>query len=553
MICIHDIQIETCLVCTNDLTLAGCEICGLIGPYNIMQDHAIRQHTPVGLPIPLSDVPIHICSCGIHFHHIDEHLRTHHPFTVKSSTLVCNHDNYNFGTSFWYCKDCIVDSTCRLCNRILKTRYGAIKHFNDMHLSNETAYKKYKCSYAGCSFTFTSHIPDIYTLNNLPQYVLTHLVTHMHQVYACPVSDCKVNMLTCQSIVSHYEIHHFKYKCQMGKDCVLGPWCNSPILHIQPLALHASIVHERNNPQSIYRMKYVDVSDLEYTTYKYPVNEIEERVKAASKRCELEYAPDPDDLTRPSGETLPDDMWLSIMAFMNMEELFTMTKVSHRMRCLATLIAQPFDIFMFNLQSYYIRNLGTVPQLVHYSQMVQNLFLLDKSEIDRIDTSLGIYYLSDVGKYLYDKYLTWDAYKAYVDSQREKETMLLEQIKSREQNRRQVLQTLLTARNLELRDDSKMCSFYILHGHGINGETVEEIVDIMEEMAWLHQNTTYYDTIEARKREYIMDGLWYDLSELIKQAKRRAVRTWVHTHGRDAIDDLPVRIRRMINLDVSIG
>lgn len=78
------------------------------------------------------------------------------------------------------------------------------------------------------------------------------------------------------------------------------------------------------------------MSDLEYTTYKYPVNEIEERVKTASKRCELEYAPDPDDLTRPSGETLPDDMWLSIMAFMNMEELFTMTKVSHRMRCLAT-------------------------------------------------------------------------------------------------------------------------------------------------------------------------------------------------------------------------
>jgi hypothetical protein len=541
MICIHDIQIETCLICTNDSTLAGCEICGLIGSYNVMQDHAIKQHASVSLPIPLSDEPVHVCSCGIHFHHIDEHLRTHHPFTVKSPTLVCNHNNYNFGTSLWYCQECIVDNTCRLCNRILKTPYGAIKHFNDLHLSNETAYKRYKCSYVGCSFTFTSHVPDIYTLDNLPQYVLNHLVKHMRQVYACPVSGCKVNMLTCQSISSHYEIHHFKYECQMGKNCGLGPWCNSPILHIQPLELHASMVSERDNPQSIYRMKYVNVSDLEYTTYKYPVNEIEERVKTARQRCELEYAPNPDDLTRPSGETLPDDMWLSIMAFMDMEELFIMTKVSHRMRCLATLTAQPFDKFMFNLQSYYIKNLSTV----HYSQMVQNLFLLDTSEIDHIDTSLGIYYLFDVGKYLYDKYLTWDAYKAHVDLKKKKEIVLLAQIKLEEQNRRQILTDLLATRSLEIRDDSKMCSFYILNGHGINGETVEEIVDIMEEMAWLYQNTTYFDTIEARKREYIMDGLWYDLSELIKQAKRRAIRTWVQKHG--ATDDLPVRIYRIIN------
>lgn len=35
------------------------------------------------------------------------------------------------------------------------------------------------------------------------------------------------------------------------------------------------------------------------------------------------------------------------MAFMNIKDLFTMTKVSHRMKCLATIKAQSFDKFIF--------------------------------------------------------------------------------------------------------------------------------------------------------------------------------------------------------------
>jgi hypothetical protein len=563
--CIHGDQIQTCDTCVNDPSLVYCEICGLVGPCDVMQEHATENHVPKRLPLPLIDEPIHVCSCGRYFHDIGEHLRACHPFRFRELSIVCDHDIFDIYWSnsstypFWYCKECIVGTTCRLCNRVLKTEHGAIQHFNDVHVSaSSTRMHHYACSFKDCQYTFVSSVSHqyIYNLDYIPRHVMAHLKSkHMQLVYSCPIQSCKFNMLTIRSIQLHYENHHYRYMCALGDNCRLGDWCTTPTQHLLALELHARMVNNRQDARTIYCMKYVDLSDLEFTTCVYPKEEIDRRVQTARKRCELEYAPDPCDLTVPSGETLPSDMWLSIMASMHIDDLFTLTKVNWRIRHLAMMAARPYDKFMFNLKVHCAQACEHVceHESIYSSSITKRVFRMTECDLMGVrTTSLGAYRLCDIGRVLFNKYTTWSAYREYVRQLDEDIAKRKAQAELEQKQRRQILEHALLTRDKELylRDDSQMCRSYILGGRGINGETINEIVDIMEEMKWLYKYTAYPDILDAIKREYIMEARWYQLEVIVEQAKTRAVNMYLDQSGIDDViyNNVPIRLRHRISI-----
>ena len=54
-----------------------------------------------------------------------------------------------------------------------------------------------------------------------------------------------------------------------------------------------------------------------------------------------------------------------------------------------------------------------------------------------------------------------------------------------------------------------MCASYIARGRGLNGETLEEVVEIMAEMHWLHTCIDYSTIVEDLKSDYREYHGWY--------------------------------------------
>ena len=62
--------------------------------------------------------------------------------------------------------------------------------------------------------------------------------------------------------------------------------------------------------------------------------------------------------------------------------------------------------------------------------------------------------------------------------------------------------------------------------HGVNGEPLTHVVDIMHEMTWLYAHTRYSHCVESIKDEYRDNGEWYNINNVVNEAKVLATRSW---------------------------
>ena len=94
------------------------------------------------------------------------------------------------------------------------------------------------------------------------------------------------------------------------------------------------------------------------------------------------------------------------------------------------------------------------------------------------------------------------------------------------QKRHDELVNALAEKGLHLRADSSMCRSYVDTGHGVNGEPLSHVVDIMHEMTWLYAHTRYSHCVESIKDEYRDNGEWYNINNVVNEAKVLATRSW---------------------------
>ena len=96
--------------------------------------------------------------------------------------------------------------------------------------------------------------------------------------------------------------------------------------------------------------------------------------------------------------------------------------------------------------------------------------------------------------------------------------------------------------NINLRDDSVICKEYILFGDKL----LDDVVDIMVEMDWLHKNTTYS---ECRTNIYRNNYHYLSSHEISNKAKKMALDIWCKYNDKN--QDLPKNINKIIkNINV---
>lgn len=98
------------------------------------------------------------------------------------------------------------------------------------------------------------------------------------------------------------------------------------------------------------------------------------------------------------------------------------------------------------------------------------------------------------------------------------------------ENRYSSLEEKLKSRGLELRSDSKLCNNFL---QGSNEYSIDEIVDIMEQMNWFFTHTdysSYCNEFSSQRRNYEYD-YYYDKDEYneerSKYAKNKAITHWI--------------------------
>ena len=157
------------------------------------------------------------------------------------------------------------------------------------------------------------------------------------------------------------------------------------------------------------------------------------------------------------------------------------------------------------------------------------------------------------------KYL--DIYNNYICEGDKDIIELVNLIKDKEY-RFQTLTKLLNAKELTLRSDSVLCSKYL---NGSDEKTVEEVVQIMDEMNWFFQNTNYsinmrlYDENRRNNRRhnyyrnYDSDDEEYrqqEKEEYLKNksdyVKKQSIKEWI-IHGKNSKTFPPISLNDFIN------
>lgn len=308
------------------------------------------------------------------------------------------------------------------------------------------------------------------------------------------------------------------------------------------LELHNALVL-KGMPADV-RLYAVDISDLVSLAGTYPHKEIAERVKVQRSAQEERCAVDPSDYR--SGTNLPDDMWLSIMQFMDMPTLFTMTKVCKRTRMLANMQVTQKERMVFNLQ----KAIDTVKECMTASRAKSEL-LLTETDLDQLPSKrvANPHYGSAAPMRLYtvdalldlcaDKYKTWEGFCQHKVDRAERARKLEAARVRKRAERKAELEAALNAHGVPLRNDSRMCESYVASGHGIHGESMQAIVEIMREMHFLYKHTRYSAIIEEIKQEYRSWGEWYRIDEVVEESKVRAACEWRVRNTDVPVESLP--------------
>ncbi len=185
-------------------------------------------------------------------------------------------------------------------------------------------------------------------------------------------------------------------------------------------------------------------------------------------------------------------------------------------------------------------------------------FVEQKREHDKRVTKVNKI-LSKIPVWEPTKHQHLDSYKVYIGGMHddidtlEKEILALYQ---EEFARKEELAAKLAERGLELRGDSRLCSWYIEGGISMvqyrsdqtDVDDIEDIVDVMEEMNFLFTNTNY-SSISRNLFDNSFDREFYCdygdfISDTRNRAKRLAVERWVKEGGNK--EELPKQLKEFV-------
>ena len=501
--CIHALTLIECDTCKASLTLSQCDICKLSGDINSIIQHVEQFHKILivsnSMSISYNQIinkcknrcskcPMITCTQVVTtdlIKHIDSHyILPKEIQEIQPGKKICSHeyrDNDFCRTCLikdkkrktWYCNLCKIDidgSFLRPHNKLHKKNclYCNIcqRHVNPKckHLPIYP-----KCPIPNCIYKFTSDITD--------DLLYQHLITS-HK----PIQVCQIDGKSTCNHVKEYQLHNNN--------------------------------HNHNNNTYITRYN-IKIDDLFYTTLDYPEKEILKRVDDAINNLTTDS-----DIFK-----LPNDVWTIIYPYLNLDSKFKMVLVCKRFKEISSALKSDQD----NLR-YLLTHIEPDKDKLCATLAKQVFYLTDKNLEDvhctyhrnphyRSAASMKMYDKSDLIQMAFEKYKTLDAWI----KRKEKRRKLIGQLANIKTKRQEQLRKELENHGLELRYDSRVCDWYITHGCGPNGESLQGVVDIMREMDWYFENTEYEDVFREIIDEYKEDGEWYDINDVSRSAKRRVI------------------------------
>lgn len=515
--CIHHVT-PACNACCDDETLAMCLMCEMVGPYIEIERHVEHEHKPPEMP--LVKMKSHRCECKMMFNtarHLTTHIQRisyadrkcpHDPETRQSycdacmptgddgrvSCLLCNANTFTNKHRHWKNHRLTTLRVCTLCDREFNDTESAQQHLYYKHVME---YGDRKCGYPRCrmqGYTFLLSMP----------------------------------------FKRHWKLHHVnKFQCPRGQSCPLGSECKSARQHVVMMGYHN--VYIRNGVPSKYN-NMVDLRPYWIQPSSPPAldKQIQICYDSALKEHERKCA-------SRSYDNLPTELWIEIMKNMDVETLFKMRKVCLRTRAIANKVVKPGERFLFNLR----QSISTDKTDMCVTR-AKNEYMLGEPDLRnmivtraenphyRSAAPMRLYKIWELEHVAMRKYRTWEA---FVEA-KHKKIQRMNSISANREKRREELTNALNARGLKIREDSEMCRTYITRGSGVNNESLETIVDIMEEMKFLYDHTEYQWIVSDARYEYN----YIDYNAIIEPAKNRAVFRW-RRQNRDVPEtSLPRRV-----------
>ncbi len=507
--CLHNIVFLECDECKNNTKLGQCNICNINGDLDKIKQHVTTSHKILIIP------PNYTSFKKIIAFHIDKKIKCpKNDCTNELCNIQENHMQvikplneciHPFDSNL-YCRICISkrgkkSKYCNLCQEYI-TKPGPTKHIwthiprikcdickNTKPHTHKLIYPKCKL----CNFEFSTHLTD--------KMMYTHLVQN----------------------------HKPIKKCQVG--CT-GTECN----HVDEYELYNSInTHKYINLVKKYD---IDINDLLYTKLKYPEQEILRRIDTIiNNQKEI-----------PHIYTIPDDIWGIISSYLSIESKYNMRFVSKRFNKISNVFMTKFEKFQ-----YYCTYKIYPEKLYMCASLAKSTFCLTQKDLNDLQCTLKtnphyrsaapmrMYTKQDLIRITFQKYKTVQMLKEVV-ADKEKKKQIRTQIKANIIQERTIeLRTALASRGLQLRDDSRVCNGYIQHGHGPNGETLTQVIEIMIEMEWYFRHE-YQKIFNNIKHNYYG---WYDITEVSQEAKVFILRKYKHEHK--PIVDLPTNVLILYN------
>jgi hypothetical protein len=332
--------------------------------------------------------------------------------------------------------------------------------------------------------------------------------------------------VTDDALYNHLITSHPPLKiCQ--NDCV------STCKHVKEYKLHNQIVTNRVDP---YISRYnVNIDDLLYSALDYPEKEILKRVDDAINKS-------PND---PGVYRIPNDVWTMIFPYLPIETRLCMSAVCKKFDEIAQALKNDTDTL-----AHYLGRIEPARDKLCATLAKQVYYLTDKdlgalqcsyhqNPHYRSSASMKMYTKSDLIETALKKHKTIDAWIQRV----EKKKNVTRQLANVKIQRNTDLTTELNKYGLEFRYDSRVCNHYILHGYGPHGENLQGVIDIMIEMNWYFDNTSYRDVFGDIIHEYKEDGEWYNVNDVSYEAKVRVVRQYKREGL--PIENLPRNVREL--------
>jgi hypothetical protein len=283
----------------------------------------------------------------------------------------------------------------------------------------------------------------------------------------------------------------------------------------------------------------VQINDLFYTTLKYPQYEILRRIdKVIESQTE-----------QPNVYKISNDAWGIICSYLSMESKYNMQFVSKRFNEVSNAFVTKFEKFQ-----YHYTNKVYSDKLSMCASLAKATFCLTDRDLAGLKCTLKtnphyrsaapmrMYDKQDLIRVAFEKHKTSTKTLVELVNDKEQKSLMRKQVRvNKIQERRNELRQALSAHDLYLRDDSRVCNEYIQRGRGPNGENLDQVVNIMVEMDWYFKHN-YRNVFENIKHSYYG---WYDITDVSRRAKVQIMSKYKRENR--PVDGLPVNVLALYN------